>query len=284
MSALFGPGGNCDEFARSGAKSSLYAPKWVKDYGLDAYEYEAGRGIHASPSVLAEIGENARRLGVKMSFHTPYFISLSSVEREKRVKSVGYIMESAAASTLLGADIMVVHCGSCAKISRETAMEYAAETLLMADKALKESGFTVKLGIETMGKINQLGTLDEVLTLCKLSDRFAPVVDFGHLNARTLGSIKADDDYEGIFNQISSRLGREYADNLHCHFSKIEYTGMGEKKHLTFEDTLYGPSPESLAQVIARLGYSPTVICESAGTQSADAKYLKNQYEQAKNN
>ena len=284
MSALFGPGGNCDEFARSGAKSSLYAPKWVKDYGLDAYEYEAGRGIHASPSVLAEIGENARRLGVKMSFHTPYFISLSSVEREKRVKSVGYIMESAAASTLLGADIMVVHCGSCAKISRETAMEYAAETLLMADKALKESGFTVKLGIETMGKINQLGTLDEVLTLCKLSDRFAPVVDFGHLNARTLGSIKADDDYEGIFNQISSRLGREYADNLHCHFSKIEYTGMGEKKHLTFEDNLYGPSPESLAQVIVRLGYSPTVICESAGTQSADAKYLKNQYEQAKNN
>ncbi len=284
MSALFGPGGNCDEFAGSGAKSSIYAPQWVKNYGLDAYEYEAGRGIHASPSVLAEIGDNARRLGVKMSFHTPYFISLSSVEKEKRVKSVGYIMESAAASTLLGADIMVVHCGSCAKISRETAMEYATETLLMADKALKESGFTVKLGIETMGKINQLGTLDEVLTLCELSDRFAPVVDFGHLNARTLGSIKADEDYEGIFALISSRLGKEYADNLHCHFSKIEYTGMGEKKHLTFEDDFYGPSPESLAQVIARLGYSPTIICESAGTQSADAKFLKNQYEQAKNN
>lgn len=284
MSAFFGPGGNCDEFAKSGAKSSLYAPKWVKDYGLDAYEYEAGRGIHASPAVLAEIGANARGLGVKMSFHTPYFISLSSVEKEKRVKSVGYIMESAAASELLGADIMVVHCGSCAKITRETAMEYAAETLLMADKALAESGFNVKLGIETMGKINQLGTLDEVLTLCTLSKRFAPVVDFGHLNARTLGSIKSDTDYDDIFDLISSRLGAEYADTLHCHFSKIEYTGMGEKKHLTFEDGVYGPSPESLAQVIARRGISPTVICESAGTQSADAKYLKNEYEKAKSN
>ena len=90
MSALFGPGGNCEEFAKSGLKSSLYAPQWVKDYGLDAYEYEAGRGIHASPSMLAEMGENAKRLGINMSFHTPYFISLSSVEKEKRVKSVGY--------------------------------------------------------------------------------------------------------------------------------------------------------------------------------------------------
>lgn len=284
MNALFGPGGNCDEFAKSGLKGTLFAPQWVKSYGLDAYEYEAGRGIHTSPAMLAEIGDNARSLGVKMSFHTPYFISLSSVEREKRVKSVGYIMESAAASQLLGAETMVVHCGSCAKISRETAMEYATETLLMADKALKQEGFTVKLGIETMGKINQLGTLDEVLTLCTLSDNFVPVVDFGHLNARTLGSIKEDGDYEYIFDEITRRLGKEYAQNLHCHFSKIEYTGMGEKKHLTFEDPLYGPSPESLAQVIARKGLSPTIICESAGTQSADAKYLKDQYEKAKNN
>lgn len=283
MSALFGPGGNCDEFARSGAKGSLYAPRWVKDYGLDAYEYEAGRGIHTSPSLLAEIGENACRLGIKISFHTPYFISLSSVEKEKRIKSVGYIMESAAASQLLGAEVMVVHCGSCAKISRETAMEYASETLLMADKALKQEGFNVKLGIETMGKVNQLGTLDEVLTLCTLSENFVPVVDFGHLNARTLGSIKTEEDYEYIFDEITRRLGKEYADTLHCHFSKIEYTDMGEKKHLTFEDDFYGPSPDLLAEVIARKGLSPTIICESAGTQSADAKYLKNQYEKAKN-
>lgn len=283
MGALFGPGGNCEEFDRSGLKSSLYAPQWVKDYGLDAYEYEAGRGIHASPSTFAEIGENARRLGIKMSFHTPYFISLSSVEREKREKSVGYIMESAAVSQLLGAQVMVVHCGSCAKISRETAMEYATETLLMADRELRQSGFTVKLGIETMGKVNQLGTLDEVLTLCTLSDRFVPVVDFGHLNARTVGGIKTESDYENIFDTISSRLGSEYARGLHCHFSKIEYTGMGEKKHLTFEDSLYGPDPDALARVIAGKDLCPTIICESAGSQSADAKYLKNAYEKEKN-
>jgi deoxyribonuclease-4 len=182
----------------------------------------------------------------------------------------------------MGAETMVVHCGSCAKITRETAMEYAAETLTMADKALKDAGFSIKLGIETMGKVNQLGTLDEVLTLCTISKQFAPVVDFGHLNARNLGNIRTEADYEYIFDEIINRLGFEYADNLHCHFSKIEYTGMGEKKHLTFEDELYGPSPDMLAAVIAKKGLNPTIICESAGTQSADAKILKNLYENYK--
>lgn len=282
MSALFGPGGNCDEFAKSGRKSTLDAPSWVNAYGLDAYEYEAGRGIHASPEMFVKLGENARALGIKTSFHTPYFISLSSVEKEKRIKSVGYIMESAAAGELMGAETMVVHCGSCAKITRETAMEYAAETLTMADKALKDAGFSIKLGIETMGKVNQLGTLDEVLTLCTISKQFVPVVDFGHLNARNLGNIRTEADYEYIFDEIINRLGFEYADNLHCHFSKIEYTGMGEKKHLTFEDELYGPSPDMLAAVIAKKGLNPTIICESAGTQSADAKILKSLYENYK--
>jgi len=278
MGALFGPGGNCDEFAKSGLKSSLFAPQWVKDYGLDAYEYEAGRGIHASPSLLAEMGENAKRLGVRMSFHTPYFISLSSVEKEKRVKSVGYIMESAAASELLGASVMVVHCGSCAKITREQAMEYASETLLMADKALKESGFKVKLGIETMGKINQLGTLDEVLTLCALSENFVPVVDFGHLNARTLGSIKTEEDYNFIFDEISRRLGKEYADTLHCHFSKIEYTKQGEKRHVNFADEGFEPPFEPLCEAIVKENVSPRIISESAGMQTEDAAAMKRYY------
>ena len=165
MIPLFGPGGNSEAFKRAGYRSSLDAPRFVRECGLDAYEYEAGQGIAGSPEMLAALGQNAALLGVKVSFHTPYFISLSSVEPEKRVKSVGYLYESAVASSLLGAETMVVHTGSAAKISRATAMEYAAETLLMADQMLCENGFSVKLGLETMGKQNQLGTLEEVLTL-----------------------------------------------------------------------------------------------------------------------
>lgn len=283
MSAKFGPGGNSEAFKLAGGRSSLQAPGFVKKIGLDAYEYEAGNGIVGSNEAFAALGMKAREHGIKMSFHTPYFISLSSTEKEKRDNSIEYIRRSAEVSDLLGAETMVVHCGSCAKIDRETAMSYSAETLTGAALMLEDYGYNVKLGIETMGKINQLGTLSEVLRLCKISKRFVPVVDFGHLNARDRGSLFTKDDFKRIFDEISSTLGGEYADNLHCHFSKIMFTEMGEKKHLTFEDEIYGPRFEPLAEAIVSLGVSPTIICESAGTQSDDALYMKQVYEAYKN-
>ena len=228
--------------------------------------------------MLAAIGQNAALLGVKVSFHTPYFISLSSVEPEKRIKSVGYLYESAVACALLGAETMVVHTGSAAKISRETAMEYASETLRMADQMLCENGFAVKLGLETMGKQNQLGTLEEVLTLCKISPRFYPVVDFGHINAREQGILKTEDDFKYIFDRIAAEHSPEAAERLHCHFSRIEYTEKGEKRHLTFEDETFGPDHRPLLRAIKDLGIAPTLISESAGTQSQDALTMKEYY------
>ena len=278
MIPLFGPGGNSDSFKKAGYRSSLDAPRFVRECGLDAYEYEAGQGIAGSPEMLAALGQNAALLGVKVSFHTPYFISLSSVDPEKRVKSVGYLYESAVACSLLGAETMVVHTGSAAKISRETAMEYAAETLRMADQMLYENGFTVKLGLETMGKQNQLGTLEEVLTLCKISPRFFPVVDFGHINAREQGILKTEDDFKYIFDRIAAEHSPEAAEHLHCHFSRIEYTEKGEKRHLTFTDETFGPDHRPLLRAIKDLGVAPTLISESAGTQTEDALTMKEYY------
>ncbi len=278
MIPLFGPGGNSDGFKKAGYRSSLDAPRFVRECGLDTYEYEAGQGIAGSPEMLAALGQNAALLGVKVSFHTPYFISLSSVDPEKRMKSVGYLYESAVACSLLGAETMVVHTGSAAKISRETAMEYAAETLRMADQMLFENGFTVKLGLETMGKQNQLGTLEEVLTLCKISPRFFPVVDFGHINAREQGILKTEDDFKYIFDRIAAEHSPEAAEHLHCHFSRIEYTEKGEKRHLTFADETFGPDHRPLLRAIKDLGVAPTLISESAGTQSEDALTMKEYY------
>lgn len=277
MSAYFGPGGNSDAFKLAGYKSTLDAPRFVKEIGLDAYEYEAGNGLAASPDMLARIGENAKKEGVKMSFHTPYFISLSGVVPEKRLNSINYIKQSLDAAKLLGAGTIVVHTGSAAKITREEAMELCRDTLVKTLESVDTYG--IKIGLETMGKINQLGTLDEVIELCKLDSAFVPVVDFGHLNARDLGGVfNSANDYLRVFEKISNSLGAEIAENLHCHFSKIEWTGSGEKRHLTFEDTVYGPGYEALMEVIYKNNLSPTIICESAGTQSDDALAMKSYY------
>ena len=278
MTAKFGPGGNSEAFALAGFSSTLDAPAWLSKVGLDAYEYEAGNGLSAGHSTLAAIGRRAKENGIKMSYHTPYFISLSGVVEEKRLKSIDYIRQSLEAARLLGAGTIVVHCGSCAKISRDEAMRLAADTLVKTVATVDTYG--IKIGLETMGKINQLGTLDEVLELCRIDSSFVPVVDFGHLNARELGGVfRTADDYLRVFDRISSRMGSSVAENLHCHFSKIEYTNLGEKKHLTFADTIYGPDYEPFVEAIVKGKLSPTVICESAGTQSDDALTMKKLYE-----
>ena len=107
MAAKFGPGGNSESFYAEGFKSTLQAPGWVRARGLDAYEYQGGNGITASPKTLAAIGQKAAEHGVAMSLHAPYYISLSSEFEEKRVKSLDYIAACADAGEALGARIMV---------------------------------------------------------------------------------------------------------------------------------------------------------------------------------
>ena len=115
-----------------------------------------------------------------------------------------------------------------------------------------------------------------MLRLCAIAPAIlAPVVDFGHLNAREGGVLRTADDYKRIFDAISSALGGEAAETLHCHFSQIEYTKMGEKRHLTFADETFGPFFGPLAEAIVSLGVSPTIICESAGTMAEDALRMK---------
>ncbi len=275
MKATFGPSGNPEDFYASGGKKTVQIFSWLKEYGLDAYEYSAGKGIHGSLETFAAMGKEARENGILTSFHTPYFISLSGVDPEKRLKSIEYIKQSLEAARAINADTIVIHSGSAAKISREEALSLAKDTMSRVVDEIPDDG--IRLGIETMGKVNQLGTLDEVIEICKVSDRLCPVVDFGHLNARDFGGVfTAADDYRRVFCKIGEALGDEKAKNLHCHFSKIEYTVPGgEKQHLTFDDTTYGPNFEPLGEAIVKEGLCPRIICESAGTQARDALFMK---------
>lgn len=277
MSVQFGPSGNSAAFYDSGLKHTYQAPKWVSDMGLDAYEYSAGNGVTGSLETFAKIGSEAKKHGIAMSFHTPYFISLSGTDPEKRLKSLSYIGQSLDASEAMGADIIVIHMGGASKMTRSEGIELSKDTMFKALEAFPDT--KVRFGLETMGKLGQLGTLEEVLEICKLDRRMCPVVDFGHLNARNIGNyFVTEDDYRRVFDTIGKALGYEYADSLHCHFSKIQYTDKGEKKHLTLEDTVYGPDFEPLMEALCKDGYSPRIICESDGTQALDALQMKKYY------
>ena len=150
---------------------------------------------------------------------------------------------------MIGASRVIVHSGSCGKMTREKALELAKDTVRRCLKAMDEEGLgDIVFCPETMGKINQLGNLDEVLSLCELDERLIPCIDFGHLNARTLGQVNSRESFLEILDAIENRLGTDRLKQFHSHFSKIEYTDNGgEKRHLTFEDAVYGPEFEPLA-------------------------------------
>lgn len=280
MPARFGPAGNSDSFAAN-YKSTVQAPGYLEKMGLDHYEYQCGRGVKVTDKTAFALRDKAKEHNITLSLHAPYFISLSSIEPEKRDNSINYILQSCDAAKRLGAQRIVIHSGSCAKISRQEALELAKDTILRARKAAVEQGFEdIIFCPETMGKVNQLGNLAEVLELCKLDETFLPCVDFGHLNAREFGYIKSKSEYEKIIEEMKNAIGADRTKMFHSHFSKIMFTEPGgEKKHLTFDDAQgFGPDYEPLMEIVAKKDLSPVFVCESAGTQDKDALTMKNYY------
>ncbi len=281
MSISFGPGGNSESFGKRKFPEQL--PEYLENLGLNGYEIECGRGVRIAEKTYSLLPDIIKKHKIALSLHTPYFISLSGENEETRLNSLNYIRDSAQAAHKLGAQKIVVHSGSCSKMTREKALELAKDTLKRAQKMLDENELShIIICPETMGKINQLGTLSEVIELCKVSERFLPCVDFGHLNARTLGGIKTKEDYAAMLDEIENKLGHDRLKNFHVHFSKIMYTAGGEKAHLTFEDENYGPQFEPLMELFYERDLQPSVICESAGTQAEDAAQMCRYYNKIK--
>ncbi|HIT31610.1 MAG TPA: TIM barrel protein [Candidatus Enterenecus stercoripullorum] len=279
MSAKFGPAGNAENFPY---KSSADAPRWLKELGLDCYEYQCGKGVHVGEETARKVGLAARGNGIALSLHAPYFINLANPDPEALEKTIGYITGACLVADWMGATRVVIHSGALMKRTRREALDIALKSLREVVRACDGAGFGhITLCPETMGKLGQLGDLDEVLELCCVDQRLVPCVDFGHLYARTLGELDGEQAMERMLERMKEVLGEERARVFHSHFSHIEFTPKGgEKCHRTFaDDGGFGPAWEPLAAAVARRGWSPIFICESAGTQAEDALSMKQIYQ-----
>lgn len=278
MSALFGPAGNPADFPY---QSSADAPGWLRRIGLDCYEYQCGKGVRVGENTARKIGAAALENNIVLSLHAPYFINLANPDPAALQKTIGYITAACLTADRMGAARVVIHSGALMGRTRREAMKIAVYSLGEVLRACDDAGFAhLTLCPETMGKINQLGDLDEVLELCLLDERLVPCVDFGHLYARSLGADDGAEAAERMLDRMETVLGAQRASRFHSHFSHIEFTpNGGEKCHRTFEDSGgYGPEWAPLAEAVARRGWNPTFICESAGTQAKDALEMKRVY------
>lgn len=278
----FGPAGNSESFYAQGYKSTWQAPAWLRAMGLSAFEYPFGRGVGLSLEGAGKIAVFARENDIALSAHAPYFINLSNPDPEKREASFRYIVDSARMAAALGGDRIVVHVGAEMKMPRAEALKNCREGLREAYRRLDGQGLgTVHLCPETMGKQGQIGSLEETLDFCQMDARFIPCIDFAHLHARGQGALNAPEDFQAVLDALEHALGLERARRLHIHFSTIEYTAAGEKRHHTFAEAAYGPRFEMLAPLLKARGYEPRVICECKGTMAEDAKAMLEIYRAA---
>ena len=279
--AKFGTAGTGELFKKKGFKKSQEAPAFLESLGLSAFEYQCGRGVRIGERTAKALGEEAVKHHIALSLHAPYYISLVNQDREKVENNLRYFRESAQAAREMGATRVIFHPGGMGKgKTREEAFLVVKDALINIMESLNKEGYQdILFCPETMGKINQMGTLEETLELANVAENMLPCIDIGHLNARTFGEVNSYEAYTELFDQIEKGIGLEKAKNVHIHFSKIEYSKGGEKKHLTFADETFGPFPEPLIKLIKERGYTPTIICESDGTQAEDAQYMAQLYQ-----
>ncbi len=283
MEIKFGPAGNAQSFAEAGFKATVDAPRWLHEMGLNAYEYQCGRGVNIGEETARKIAAQAALHDIAMSLHAPYYINLSNRDEKRVQKNIGYVLASCQAATWLGADRIVVHTGGVGKQSRTKAFENTKENVRDILNAVEQAGYTTTICLETMGKQSVIGSAEEIFELVALDDRLLPCIDFGHLNARTCGKCSTEEEFAQVLDLMENTIGTERARIFHSHFSHIEYGLKGEVRHLTFADEQYGPDFSPLAKLIAQRGWTPRFICESAGTQAEDAKQMMDMYLAAQN-
>lgn len=215
---LIGPAGT------GGSKLENFSE--LSKLGMDAVEIEFVYSIWMTKEDAIKISELNKKLGLKLSIHASYYINLNSAEKQKVGASRSRILKCLEIGTLLGAKYVVFHPGFYQKSSKEETYKNIKEQIEKIMEEAKKKGYTPELAPETTGKPSQFGDLDELIRL-KKETGCSICVDFAHLVARESGKIS----YEDIAKKIEkAKLG-----HIHCHFSGIEYTAKGERRHLITE-------------------------------------------------
>jgi len=252
MSIIFGPGGTNGE--------GINGLKEAADLGLKALEVEFTNSIYMSNESAKEFGEVAKKFGISLSIHAPYYINLCSEEKPKIHASMTRILTSCERGHYLGAKYIVFHAAYYGKRDKKEIYEEVKKRVLEMQEKIKEKKWGVCLCPETTGKGTQFGDLDE---LSKLAEETGcgVCVDFAHLKARYNGKI----DFEEVMKKAKK------IKILTCHFSGIEYGEKGERRHLITENK----DIEELLKLLIKHKIETRIINESPDPYGDSVKSLK---------
>jgi len=246
----------------------------VKELGLDSDELEFTYSVTLSEPAAREVGVEAKKLGIGLSVHAPYYINLNSVEKKKIEASKKRILHSAIVGEAAGARIVCFHPGFYGKDSKENAFETVERELIELSDSFREKKLNIKIGLETTGKNSQFGSLEEILELGRKVRNVFPYVDWAHLHARCNGCLKTKNDFIDLIKLIK-KAGPEFLDGLFMHVAGINYSEKGERNHLNLNQSDF--NYKALLQALHEMKVKGNIICESPNLEE-DALLLKKYY------
>lgn len=227
----FGPAG------LGGIKSAEEVLEIYSNNGIRACEIAFTYGVYIKHKEDAErIGDKARKLGIRLSIHAPYWINLNSEEKKKIEQSKERILECCRVGTYLGAYKVVFHPGYYGKRGKQETYENIKNAILDLQEKRKKLRYKSELAPETTGKVNVFGSVDEILKLTEETG-CSFCIDFAHVLAR-----ERKINYDEIFSKTKKFK------EIHLHYSGIEYGEKGEKRHLKTSEKMW----RSLLQELPR--------------------------------
>jgi deoxyribonuclease IV len=249
-------------------KSPAEAIRILKERGYTACEIDFESGFWMGYPWAEEFGKLARRSRIALSVHAPIAGFMGHVERDKKQRmAVGMLDHSAGIAKAAGADVIVFHPGFLLGRDRKQAIASVVEQLAELRERLEGKGRDVDFGVEIMGRVNELGSAEDVFAISAALPWVRPVIDFAHLHATSDGAFTTVKAFHDVL-KAANRLLPQGAP-FHIHFSDIAYANRNETKHLPYgEGTLRA---EPLRAALARFPRPATVISESPGEESHQA-------------
>lgn len=265
--------------------------KWLKELDLDAMEIQCTYGIRMKKDQAVLYRDLAKQYGITLTMHAPYYINLGSANDEVVERSKEELKKAIELAHILDVKRIIFHPGGGYGTDRKAGLERIIKILnsLEKEKNLKN----IKVYPEIGGKINQLGSLEEIIEICKGVKFARPCIDLAHLHAREKGSMNSADQIIAVLNKIEKELGRKILEETHFHVYPVDYTEKGEKIHKAFgdktkenqlsifdsdSDNEYMPRAEDYIKALKEVNLTPITICEAFNTQEIGAVLMKSIY------
>jgi deoxyribonuclease-4 len=240
----------------------------LQERGFDACEIDFEGKFWMDYDWAARFGELARKARVVLSVHAPIAGFMGHVERDKKQRmAVGMLDHSAGIAKAAGAELVVFHPGFLLGRERDVALASICEQLGELRERLEGKDRAVPFGVEVMGRVREIGSLDDVIDISRRCGWVRPVLDFAHLHATSDGAYTDAEPFAAALEAADEVL--EPGAPFHIHFSDIAYANRNETKHLAYgEGTLRA---EPLGEALRKFRRPATVISESPDLESDQA-------------